>query len=57
MPGENPTTSGRALTYSFHMSVMSAILSEDRTQDSEVKGACSDDCATEAPTTAQASFD
>ena len=44
-----PTTFGRALTYSFHMSVMSEVLSEDRTQDSEVKGACSDDCATKAP--------
>ena len=44
-----PTTFGKALTYSFHMSVMSEVLSEDRTQDSEVKGACSDDCATEAP--------
>ena len=37
-------TFGRALTYSFHMSVMSEVLSEDRTQDSEVKG----DCANEA---------
>ena len=40
-----PTTFGGALTYSFHMSVMIEVLSEDRTQDSEVKAACSDDCA------------
>ena len=29
MPGESGTTFGRALTYSFHMSVMSAVLSEE----------------------------
>ena len=44
-----PTTFGRALTYSFHISVMCEVLNEDRNQDSEVKGACSEDCATEAP--------
>ena len=48
VPGAE-NTRGRALTYSFHMSVMSEVLSEDRTQDSEVKGDCSDDCTTEAP--------
>ena len=46
-----PMTFGRALTYSFHMSVMSEVFREDRTQDLEVKGACSDNCTMGAPGT------
>ena len=52
-----PTTFGRALTDSFHVSVMHESVARIEPTISEVKGACvtiaplalGDDCATEAP--------
>ena len=46
-----PATFVRALTYSFHMSVMSEVLSEDRAQENGLQRwkalVCSDECSTE----------